>query len=167
MAAYERGQKMQGKNYHLHEAPVALLTSTLANSNRDPKKKREPYKMEDFFLFQDKEDRNIPSATFGSAAMELVKQKKFPQWALFAFKALKEASNGRPPSVLAYVGEDIMVLGPIIDGKELMGMIICKESAYGKERAVVSELGEELRIQVPRFKGKFYAEENIAMYILG
>ena len=122
--------------------------------------------MDDFFLYQSKEDRNIPSATFGSAAMELVKMKMFPKWGLFAFKALKEASNGRPPELLAYIGEDVMMLAPIVDGKELKGMIICQESAYGAERELCSPCGSGIKILVPRFSGKIFAEENITMHIV-
>lgn len=166
LLAYEHGLKQQHKDYHFLEGPTSLLTSVFSNANRDPKKKREPYKMEDFFLYQSLEDRNIPSSIFGSAAMELIKNKEFPQWALFAFKALKEASNGHPPEVLAYIGEDAMVLGPVIDGKELKGMFIGKESSYGKERILASPCGMQLKVIIPRLQGKVYAEENIAMHII-
>lgn len=122
--------------------------------------------MEDFFLYQSSEDKNIPSAVFGSAAMELVKQRAFPQWALFTFKALKEASTGRPPELLAYIGEDVMVLAPVIDGKELKGMIIGRESAQGKERKLRSPCGQEIKVLIPRILGKVFAEENVSMHIL-
>lgn len=122
--------------------------------------------MEDFFLYQNQEDKDIPAAVFGSAAMELVKQKAFPQWALFTFKALKEASIGRPPELLAYIGEDVMVLAPVIDGKELKGMIIGRESAQGKERKLQSPCGQIIKILVPRILGKVFAEENVSMRIL-
>lgn len=122
--------------------------------------------MEDFFLYQDIEDRNIPSAVFGSAAMELVKMKAFPQWGLFAFKALKEASNGRPPEILAYIGEDVMILAPVIDDKELHGMIIGKESAKGKTRELTSPCGRVIKVLIPRIDGKFYAQENVSMHIV-
>ena len=166
LIAYERASKAKRREHHINESPIALLTSVYSNSNRDPKKKREPYKMEDFFLFQDAEDRDIPSAQYGSAAMELIKNRSFPQWALFAFKALKEASNGRPPELLAYIGEDVMVLAPVIDGKELKGMIIGRESAQGKERKLQSPCGQEIKILVPRIMGKVFAEEGASMHIL-
>lgn len=92
--------------------------------------------------------------------------KLFPQWGLFAFKALKEASNGRPPEILAYIGEDVMVLGPVIDERELRGMIIGKESAIGQQRLLISPCGREIKVIVPRISGKFYAEENVSMHIV-
>ena len=166
LSAYEKGQKNQNRKQHMDEAPVSLLTSVFANSNRDPKKKRTPYKMDDFFLYQSKEDRNIPSAVFGSAAMELIKMKMFPKWALFAFKDLKESANGRPPSILAYIGVDIMILGPVIDDGQLRGMIICQESSYDTRRQLCSPCGAGLEVLVPRYSGKIYAEENVSIQIL-
>ena len=166
LLAFEKAVKAKQADYHAIESPIALLTSVYSNSNRDPKKKREPYKMEDFFLYQNREDRNIPSAVFGSAGMELVKQRIFPQWALFTFKALKESSTGRPPELLAYIGEDVMVLAPVVDGRELKGMVIGRESAQGKERKLKSPCGQEIKILVPRIPGKVFAEENVSMHIL-
>lgn len=151
---------------HIEEAPISLLSSIFANSNRDPKKKREPYKMEDFFLYQLREDRNIPSGVFGAAAMELVRLKLFPKWGLFAFKALKEGSNGRPPQLLAYIGEDVMILAPVVDGKELSGMIVGRESAQGKQRNLVSPCGSHITVSIPPLAGKFYAVEDVTMRIV-
>lgn len=136
------------------------------NVNRDPKKKREPYKIEDFYLYQSVEERNIPSSVYGSAGMELVKMKLFPSWALFTFKSLKEASNGRPPELLAYIGEDAIVLAPVIDGKEVKGMLICRESAFGKECLMKSPCNQQIKILIPKFEGKFYASENVTMHIV-
>lgn len=39
----------------------ATNTMVLANANRDPKKKRTPYTIEDFMLFKDEPDKPQPS----------------------------------------------------------------------------------------------------------
>jgi len=154
------------KEHHLLEQPVALLTSIFANTNRDPKKKREPYKIDDFFLFQATEERNIPSSTYGAAAMELVKNNQFPFWALFVYKDLRSAANGPAPSLLCYSSDDVMVLAPSIRNGDLFGMIIVQESAYGEVRLLQSPCGKKIKVSVPRYSGKFFAEENASMHIL-
>ena len=40
---------------------MATNTMVLANANRDPKKKRTPYTIEDFMLFRDEPDKPQPS----------------------------------------------------------------------------------------------------------
>lgn len=166
LLSYENGLKRQNRHYHMVEGPTALLSSILANSNRDPKKKREPYKAEDFFMYQTKEDKNIPSSIFGSAAMELVRVNLFPNWGLFAYKDLKTAATGSPPEVLAYISDDALILGPLIEEKEVRGMILAMETAYGQERVMKSPCGKKLKILVPKYHGKIYAEENISIQII-
>jgi len=166
LLAYENGVKNQNKHYHMAEVPTALLTSVLANCNRDSKKKREAYKMDDFFIYQAKEERNIPSSVFGAAAMELVRLNLFPVWGLFTYKDLKAGAGGPAPEILAYIGEDILVLAPNISNNELTGMLIITESAYGKERTITSPCGKSVKVVVPKYHGKVYAEENISIRVI-
>lgn len=102
---------------------------------------------------------------FGSAAMALIKHHKFPPWALFAYKDLKEAASGPPPQNLAYIGKDILVLAPQIENKTMYGMVIAQESASGSLRLLESLDGERVFIYVPEFSGKFYCEENVGSLI--
>lgn len=148
---------------HQLEAPTALQTSLMANINRDPKKAKRPFAMEDFCFFLSNEDRNIPSAEFGAAAMALIQKKIFPHWGLFAYKDLKEAAAGPPPEVLALMSHDIMVLAPRIVDKDLQGMMIALESASGQLRSLKSPCKKTVLLRVPEFQGKYYCQENVSL----
>jgi len=119
--------------------------------------------MEDFFLYQPRDSRNLPSSVYGAAALELIRLGLMPSWSLFAFKALKEAAAGAPPELVAFVGKDVMILAPSILDGEIMGMIIALESSYLKVRDLESPCGRKVRVRVPKMLGKFCAEENLVM----
>lgn len=161
--AYVNAAKMQKRHMHQLEAPAALQTSLLANINRDPKKARRPYSMEDFCLFMSSEDRNIPSSEFGAAAMALIEKRIFPSWGLFAYKDLKESASGPPPDILGFLADDIIVLAPRIVGDVMQGMLIAKESASGQIRCLKSPCKKTVMLQVPEFKGKYFCQENVAL----
>lgn len=163
ISAYEHGLKERQSKLHADEAPISVLSSIVANSNRDSKKRREPYKMEDFFLYQPKDSRNLPSSVYGAAALELVRLEKLPPWSLFAFKALKEAASGSPPELVAYIGKDVMILAPNREDRDVLGMVIALESSYLKIRELESPCGQRIKVRVPKLIGKFCAEENVLM----
>lgn len=166
LEAYENGYKQMLKNLHMKEAPIALQSSIIANANRDTKKKKDGYKMEDFFVYQTKDEMNIPTSRFGAAALELVKRNRFPRWALFVYKDLSTAAEGAPPSILAYEGEDVIILAPLLMRGEIRGMIICLESAYGQERTLTSGNGQGITIMIPEYKGKVYADDEFKTRLL-
>lgn len=166
LEAYEQGFKQMMKMLHMEEAPIALQTSILANTHRDPKKKKEGYKMDDFFVYQTKEEMNIPTSRFGAAALELVRRNLLPRWALFVYKDLSAAAEGAPPSVLAYQAEDVIILAPLLAAGDVRGMIICLESSYGEERTLTSKDGQSIKIMIPRYKGKVYADDEFRARLL-
>jgi hypothetical protein len=164
--AFCYGKKNQARQLHNEEAPISLLSSLIANANRDQKKKREPYKMEDFFLFEPKDDRNIPTGVYGAAAMALTERGLLPSWALFVFKDLKEAAEGNAPSLLAYICDDAIVLAPMHYGHNVRGMIIAKLSASGQRRTMQSPCGKSIYLEIPVGDGKFYAKEDVEMSVI-
>ena len=164
--AFTNGKKAKNMELHQAEAPIALLSSLFANANRDSKKKKEPYKMEDFFLFEPRDIRNIPTSVYGSAAMALAEKGLLPSWALFVFKDLKEAADGSPPSLLAYVCEDVVVLAPVHAGRSLKGMIIAKQSASNRKRRMTSPCGRSIYLQIPLIDGKFFAREDVELDLI-
>lgn len=164
--AFSYGKKYQTRSLHYAEAPVALLSSILANTNRDPKKKKEPFKMEDFYLFEPRDERNIPTSVYGAAAMALAAQGLLPSWALFVFKALKESAEGTPPALLAYICDDAIILAPLHYGTNLKGMIIAKHDASGQRRKMTSPCGKEIYVEIPVGNGKFYAQEDVEMPLI-
>lgn len=164
--AYYYGKKEYGKNLHNAEAPIALLSSLFANANRDSKKKKEPYKMEDFFLFEPKEQKNIPTGVYGSAAMALAEKNLLPSWALFVFRDLKEAADGTEPPMLAYICDDALILAPYHSGHSIRGMVIAKQSASGQRRRMSSPCGKSIYTEIPIGNGKFYAEEDVELPLI-
>lgn len=122
--------------------------------------------MEDFFLYQPREDKNIPTSVFGAAAMELIKQKLYPSWALFVFKDLKQSATGTPPSLLAFVGDNALLLAPIIKDKTVKGMLIANESVYGQSIEMKSPCGKTIVAAIPTLLGRYSAEENVELQIL-
>jgi len=154
------------KNLHLVEAPISLLASIIANSNRDPKKKREPYKMEDFFLYEPRDLKNIPTGVYGSAAMALAGKGLLPPWTLFVYKDLKEAADGNPPKLLAYICDDAILLAPMHLGATVRGMLIAKESASKQRRTLTSPCGSKIYTEIPEILGKFVADEGVELTII-
>lgn len=116
--------------------------------------------LDDFFFYQDNEDKNTPAGLYGAAALALIDKKIFPSWALFAYKDLKDGADGNPPSIIAFIGDDCMILAPKISAGEIHGMLIAMESASSQLRAVESPCGETALVVIPEFKGKYYCEEN-------
>lgn len=166
LEAYEKSLTMHRRDLHYAEAPQALQTSLLANINRDPKKSRKPFTMEDFCMYQLKEDRDIPNAEFGAAAMALVEKRMFPVWALFAFKDLKESAQGPPPSILCYTCDDLIILAPRNNGDVVQGMVIAMHSSSNQIRALTSPCHKSIMIKVPEFNSKYFCQENVAIDLI-
>ena len=166
LEAFEFSQKQKRRDLHSSEAPVALLTSVMANANRDSKKKKEPYTMEDFFLFKPIEDRNIPTNVYGAAAMVLAEKRLLPTWALFIYKDLKEAASGPAPQLLAFLGEDAIILAPQFGPDHVKGMVVGKESARAKRRTLTSPCGKTIYVEIPDISGKFFAEEDLQIPLI-
>ena len=158
--AIQRGLKEERRRLHYYEAPIALQTSLLANINRDTKKQKRAYMLDDFFFYQDNEDRNTPAGLYGAAALALIEKKLFPSWALFTYRDLKDGADGNPPAMLALIGDDCMILAPKITPNGIHGMLIAMESASSELRAIKSPCGETALVVIPEFKGKYYCEEN-------
>lgn len=166
LEAFEFAKQQQVKAWHVNEAPVALLTSVISNSNRDPKKRREPFKMEDFFLFQPRDSRNIPTSVYGAAAMALVAGNNMPPWALFVFKDLKEAAEGQPPQLLAFICENAILLAPVFYENRVKGMLIALESASSRRVKMESPCGRNIYVEMPSINGKYYAQEDVELVLI-
>lgn len=148
------------------ERPVSLIASMLANQNRDPKRQKTPYKMDDFYLYQPVDDQNLPAGRYGSAAMSLLQEGLFPHWALFCYKELSQSAGGSPVPVLrAYLGEDFIVLAPRRNDGHVTGLLIAKETAHGRARRAVTPEGEEIFLDIPPIPTKFIAEEDFNLQI--
>lgn len=156
---------MQIRNQELHylERPTALQTQLLANLNRDRKKQSRPYKVEDFYMYQPRDERNLPLARNGAAAMMLVRMRVFPSWALFCYRELASASDGDAPELLAYISEDAILLAPVHKTGTVTGMLIAREEASGKTVQMKSPCGRIITTSIPVIPTKIIAEENVIL----
>ncbi len=164
MAAYFKGQELHQLEMHKLEQPMALQTAWHANMQRDPKKRREPYGIEDFYLFQPKNLRRQPEERFGAAAMFLQEKGLYPVWALFCFPALRKAAKGEAPPLVAFVAPDAILLAPseVEDGK-WKGFLIAEKTAGNRSIHFRSPCGREVDLLVPTILDEVIADEEITL----
>lgn len=147
------------------ELPIANLASLHANSNRDPKRKSKPYSFKDFMFYSDNESGELPSGRYGSAAIALVRERKFPDWALFCFPQLKSGADpDSVPSILAFIAEDAILLAPIKTQSGWSGLLIARESASEKTRQFKDDNGNVHKLTLPFVETKVIAREGITLY---
>lgn len=163
--AVNAAMRMRRAELHELERPISLLISQNAEINRDSKRRRKPYLMDDFYLYADAEDTGkTPNGRYGAAALELISRSLFPSWALFVYKDLKtQAENAVAPDLLAFIHVHAIVLAPVISDNQCTGMLIALEEASGKTLTMDSPCGKRIRIQVPELNDKVYAEEDCVM----
>jgi hypothetical protein len=159
--------KIQQEELHNLERPVSYLAWQNAEINRDRKKQRKPYKLDDFYFYSNKELANLPEPKYGAAAMALITKKMFPSWALFVYKDLKDRANDAlPPEVLCLQCDDAILLAPNIEQNSITGMLIASESASGQIRTMTSPCGLIIEAQVPKINNKYEATEEKDLRLL-
>lgn len=159
--------KLAQEQLHDYERPLSLLAYQNAEINRDRKKQRTPYRLEDFYFYADKELANLPEPRFGAAAMALIKNKLFPSWALFAYRELKErAGDALPPELLCVQCEDAILLAPNTESHSITGLLIACESASEQVRKMTSPCGLEVEVRMPVVSNKYEATEDAELRLL-
>lgn len=163
--AVARGRAMFQRRLHLEERPVAVVSSLLANQQRDSKRQRKPFSASDFYLYQPREDKNLPEGSYGAAAVALANAGRLPSWCLFCYPALKDAASAckQPPHVLAYIAEDAILLAPRKLGDGYIGMLVAQESAGNQVRLFETDDGNFISLDVPAVPTKFIAEEDVIL----
>ena len=165
--AYTNGVKNRKGYLHQIEAPTALLCSLFANSKRDSKKQKTPYKLDDFFLYQPQDAQDIPMGVYGAAAMKLIENNEFPNWALTFYADLKKGASGNAPQVLAYQHKNAIVLAPLIDGHTVKGMLIADYAVSEQIIELQSNHGDMIRLQMPKLNSQYSAQEDVSLQIQG
>lgn len=118
------------------------------------------------YNFENKKDTINP--IYGAAALELIRAKQFPIWALFIYKELSErAAESAPPDVLCYKCDEAIILAPTVEESICKGMLIATESAGSRILTMRSPCGKELRIRMPQVNSKIIAEENCYLDVVG
>lgn len=134
--------------------------------NRDRKKHKEPFKLKDFYMYGDPADYDSIEPIYGATAMQLVKEKRYPGWALFAYKDLiKNAENGKPADILWIHHDDCVILCPKFtkNSNRVRGLLIANAPATGKELILVDDTGNKYKISIPVFDDFVLLRENIAL----
>lgn len=158
------GSKNLQLSLHENERPIALLSSLIANQNRNSKKKAEPYKLDEFCLYKPREQQDLPAHVYGSAAVTAIKRRLLPSWALFCYRSLAGAANpDYEPKNCIFIAEDAILLHPTFRNGEWHGMLIAREKAGGKKCAFRTELGETIMLTVPPIDTKVVAMEDVTL----
>lgn len=135
--------------------------------NRDKKKRRKPFEMEDFYLYSPQENKDTIDSIYGAAALQLIKQGKFPAWALFVYKQLLEkAEESIPPVVLCYQCDYAILLAPQVEDATCKGMLIAVEAARHRILEMHSPCGKTIRLRMPDIRSKVIAEENCFLDVI-
>ena len=121
--------------------------------------------MTEFALYLNREDRNLPAGSYGSAALALANSGKFPTWALFCYKELVSgARKGYKPKVVAFMHEDAIILHPKHTQEGVTGFLIARHEASGKHLVFTDEHGDQVRLWIPEITAEVVAEEDITLH---
>ena len=123
--------------------------------------------MDDFFLYQPHDAQDMPTGVYGSAAMKLIEDRRFPGWALTFYADLKKSADGPPPRLLAYQHEKAIVLAPVIDGETVKGMLIADNVVSEKIIELESNYGDIIKLKMPKLTSQYSAEEDVTLQVQG
>lgn len=146
---------MERRRLHLEELPIAGLLSWHANKERDEKKKPEPFTPEDFFWWGEPKEHPPELIAAGAAMLELIRQEKFGgqfhgPWS----DELEEAgAKGTPPSRLAWISEEAILLAPVLRDDGWSGYLIAMAEASDQALVFTAPTGESVRLRVPATVG--------------
>ena len=164
LLAYIKGSDLYRERMHDLERPTAMISSILANQNRDPKKSGKPLNFLDFSFYKPRHGENSANYVYGSAMLKMAKERRLPAWALFCFKeVVSSASQSYKPEVCALVAEDAMLLHPVKTPEGWEGMLIAVESASDKVRMFTDDKGRKHTLTVPHVHTKAICEEGVVL----
>lgn len=151
-------------NLHSLELPTAQLCCITANLNRDVKKQKKPYTIEDFCYFTDQEESG-PERQAAIAYWTLVERKKIPSWALFCLNDFKAGKGKTYATDPAFVSDHLLLLAPRETERGLKGVMIAEAPASGQQ--VVGEWeGHRMVVSVPKFDGFVVALADAELVVL-
>jgi hypothetical protein len=135
--------------------------------NRDKKKRRKPFELEEFYFYKSQENKDSVDSIYGAAAMELIKHNQFPSWALFIYRQLLErAEESVAPLLLCYQCDKAILLAPQIQDRTCRGMLIAMEAAGRQILEMHSPCGKSIRLRMPDVRSKIIAEENCYLDVI-
>jgi hypothetical protein len=147
-----------------------MLAAQQAEMNRDAKKRRKPFDLNDFYLYVDSNTSDMPDGIYGAAAKRLIELGKYPSWALFVYNDLKvNAKNCKAPSDddLVLMNDTAVILAPkVIDGT-CHGMLLALRDASNRILEFSDITGENTMIlRMPSIEGQVTANEDAQLRII-
>lgn len=158
LSAVREAQRLQRREAHLAERPIAQLSSIVYNINRG--KKTKPLRVSELFQYAAPEDLDLPEGRFGRSLERAISERVYPSWALFIYKEVIKGASGECPEVYIAQCQDVCVLAPEVNGMVLKGLIIAQESASEKVRQLVTPDGTIYVVKIPKIGTKLVAEEE-------
>lgn len=155
------------RELHDYERPMALMMLQKAEQNRDPKRQRKPFKIDDFYFYKDPEKDNAPDGRYGAAANELLRLGKFPSWALFIYPDLKKhAEKATVPSPVALISEWAIILAPNCENGVCTGLLIASNESSGTIQEFEGIGNLKILLRIPFFKEATFASEDAELQIV-
>lgn len=161
--SYSQAVRLTRLEMHMLERPLALQTQIYVNGHKDPKKSK-PAKIEEFYLYQPTDIKNLPSGRNGAAALSLIQQNQFPLWALFCYKELASSANASPPELLCFKSDTAILLAPQMHTSGYSGMLIALEEAANKVHVMRSPCGKIFTAKIGAINTKVIAQENVTLF---
>lgn len=125
-----------------------------AESNRNPEKQIEPFKLYDFTFWNDTAEKAAPFNSAGAAMLRLIELNLFPLFALdgpWIADLENQGKGSETPSRLCWATEDAILLAPHREDIDHWGgFLIAQRSAAGKTREFYSEKAESITLQIPK-----------------
>lgn len=119
---------------HWAELPTAALARRTEALHVTDVKKIPP--LMDYCMFRQPENGDRPPIEAGAAMLELIRQQLFPAFALAFYEPLSQAGHGKdPPSRLALIATDAILLAPEPGDGLWRGFVIAEGTAQGQTRA--------------------------------
>lgn len=132
--------------------------------NRDPKKQKKPYTVEDFTFFNPSEESK-PEYRAAMAYMTLLEREQLPSWALFCLNDFKSAKGKTYPTDPAVIGDGLILLAPEEEGNKIKGLMIAEHRVSGKQVPAQWE-GHSMVVSVPKFDGFVAAKADTELTVL-
>lgn len=145
------------------ERPVSLLAAQTANLNRDPKKRKAPYNIDEFYLYEPIEAKNAPSERYGASAVWLAESGMMPSFALFCFPALRKSAGSNLPTVISFGSSNAILLAPTEQYGGVKGLLVAEKSASGQVITMESPCGQSITVRMPIIASEVIAKEDIVL----
>ena len=166
MNALTRARNSRKNELHENEVPISFMIWQTAEMGRDKSKTKKPFKIDDFYVYDDASTADSVDSIYGAAALALVEAKKFPSWALFAWTELKKnADKCDPPAVLSYQSDDCLLLAPREVKGRLKGLLVAKQKVSGMLHVLRTGPKTGIMVKIPELEGEVSVIENCYLEI--